>query len=287
MTDSNYPIQIEDDISAARMVKKVYFSYLANGKELVGLMWWGLLGIIKIYINPRMPSKWQRKLAERRVIREIQRAYKDVPYYRNKYDDAGVDISSIHHLEDLKKLPFITKEEVRENFPKGIVADGVNIEKCHHSTTTGSSGKPLSFIFSKATFVFYLLTSMRVYTMIGFRPWHKHNYIKWTDVKIPGLGFLPERSHIPSNISVEEQISRLRVSKPDLLVGYASCILEIARSISTEDKFHIRPKFISVNSETSTQGERDFISSVFNCPVYDEYSTEETWMISSQCRNHN
>ncbi|MDY6932457.1 MAG: hypothetical protein SVJ22_11155, partial [Halobacteriota archaeon] len=95
------------------------------------------------------------------------------------------------------------------------------------------------------------------------------------------------KSHIPSNISVEEQISRLRVSRPDLLVGYASCILEIARSIPTEDKLHIRPKFISVNSETSTQGERDFISSVFNCPVYDEYSTEETWMISSQCRNHN
>jgi len=254
---------------------------------MIGFLWRVLLAVIKIYINPRIPPKWQRKLAERRVIREIQRAYKDVPYYQKKYDEAGVDISSIRRLEDLKKIPFITKEEVRENFPEGMVARGVDIDKCHYSTTTGSTGKPLSFIFSKATFVFYLLTSMRVYTMIGFRPWHKFNYIKWTAVDIPGLGFLPGRSHIPSNISVEEQITRLRVAKPDLLAGYASIIMEIARMVTPEDREHIRPKFISVNSEMSTQGERDFISSVFDCPVYDEYSTEETWMISSQCRHHN
>jgi phenylacetate-CoA ligase len=75
--------------------------------------------------------------------------------------------------------------------------------------------------------------------------------------------------------------------KPDLLVGYSSIIFEIAQKVTPEDRDFIKPKFIGLNSELSTRDQRDFISSVFNCPVYDEYSTEETWMIASQCREGN
>ena len=82
--------------------------------------------------------------------------------------------------------------------------------------------------------------------------------------------------------TVEEQIKMLTEEKPRLLVGYASIILEIARKITPEDLKSLNIKLISVNSEMSTQDQRDFISGVFGCPVYDEYSTEETWMISSQ-----
>jgi phenylacetate-CoA ligase len=255
---------------------------------MIEYLWRGPLALIQVHIDPWFPPKWQRKFAERRVIREVQRAYKNVPYYQQKYDEAGVDIRSIRRLEDLKKLPFITKEEIHENFPERIVARGVNINKCHYSATTGSTGRSLPFIFSPATYAFYLATSMRVYTMIGFRPWHKSNYIKYNAVHYPGLGSsLSDRAHIPSLIPVEEQITRLRKRKPALIVGYASIVLEIARRVTPEELKDIRPKFISVNSEMSTQDERDFISHVFGCPVYDEYSTEEIFMIASQCRHHN
>lgn len=62
---------------------------------------------------------------------------------------------------------------------------------------------------------------------------------------------------------------------------------EVARRATPEDLKHIRPQFIGINSELSTQDQRNFISETFHCPVYDEYSTEETWMIASQCRQHN
>jgi phenylacetate-CoA ligase len=123
--------------------------------------------------------------------------------------------------------------------------------------------------------------------MIGYRPWHKLVYIKYTKVNTPAYGPMFQQAHIPSIAPVEEHIRRLREEKPDLLAGYASLILEVAQHVTEEDLKHIRPKFISVNSEMSTQAERDYISSVFQCPVYDEYSTEETWMIASQCRRHN
>jgi len=64
-------------------------------------------------------------------------------------------------------------------------------------------------------------------------------------------------------------------------------VYEVARRATPDDLKHIRPKFIGINSELSTQDQRNFISETFGCPVYDEYSTEETWMVASQCRHHN
>ncbi len=220
-------------------------------------------------------------------MQEIRGAYQNVPYYRETFNHAGVEINTIRHIEDLKQLPFITKDEVREQFPDNIVARGYDIDKCHYSATTGSTGRSLPFVFSPGTYAFYLSTSLRVYTMIGYRPWHKLVYLKYTAVKTPGFSGFFEQAHISSVISIEEQIARLREEKPDLLVGYASLILEVAQRVTAADLEYIQPKFISVNSELSSRDQRDFIASVFRCPVYDEYSTEETWMVASQCREYN
>jgi phenylacetate-CoA ligase len=79
----------------------------------------------------------------------------------------------------------------------------------------------------------------------------------------------------------------LTEQQPDYLDGYASIIFEIARAITPAERERIRPKIILLNSEMSTDYQRKYISDVFNCPVFDEYSTEETWMVASQCKYHN
>ncbi len=211
-------------------------------------------------------------------------AYANVPYYRKKYDEYGVDMKSIRTFADLQKLPVITKDEIREQFPEGIISKQYDIDQCHYSATTGSTGRSLPFIFSKATFAFYIATGVRLYTMIGYRPWHKLVYIKYTPIEYPRLGPFFRTEHIPSTIPVDEQITMLRKMKPDLLIGYASLIYEIAMRMTPEDLKLIRPKFIGLNSELSNKDQRELISHIFNCPVYDEYSTEETWMVASQCK---
>lgn len=242
--------------------------------------------VVRVHMNQWLPLTIQKRMAERRVLKMVRFAYENVPYYRKKYDDAGVDMASLRSINDLKKLPFLTKEDVLNNFPRGIVARGYDVDKCHYSATTGSTGRSLPFIFSSPTFAFYIATVMRVYTMIGFRPWHKTVYIKYKPVEYPRIGPFFRTDCIASTIPVEEQIAKLREAKPDLLVGYASIVLEIAQKLTKEDLEIIRPKFVGLNSELSSQSQRDFISGVFNCPVYDEYSTEETWMVASHCKRH-
>lgn len=249
-------------------------------------LWLLFVAAIRVHIYQFFPISVQKKLAEKRVLNTIRKAYETVPYYREKYDNSGFDIKSLRSIRDLKNVPFITKDEIRENFPDKIVARGVDIDKCHYSATTGSTGRSLPFVFSQKTFAFYLMTSFRVYTMIGYRPWHKLVYVKYTAIRTPKFGPFFRTAHIPSTITIGEQIEMLLKEKPDILVGYASIIHEIAQRITSDQLKNLHIKIVGVNSEMSTQDQRDFISRRFGCPVYDEYSTEETWMITSQCKKH-
>ncbi len=243
-----------------------------------------LKAALEVHWHPKRSATTHRQWAEQQLIATVKQAACDVPYYRDAFARAGVDLERFT-AGDLHTLPFFTKSELQAHFPHRLLADGTRLDDCKHSATTGSSGKAVNFVFNPVTYAYYLATSLRVYTMIGYRPWHKIVYIKYTQVSTPSVGFgkLFQTAHIPSMIPVQEQIRRLREEKPDLLVGYASIIMEIAHHVTPADLAVIRPRFISVNSEMSTQAQRDFIASVFDCPVYDEYSTEETWMVASQC----
>ncbi|MDY6820609.1 MAG: hypothetical protein SVN78_03180 [Deferribacterota bacterium] len=244
---------------------------------------------LQTHIEPRLPLKTLNKLSEKRLIKTIKNAYRNVPFYREYYDKHNVNIDDIKDKGDIKKLPFLYKEHIRKYFPEKLVKKGVNLNNCIISGTTGSTGKSVNFAYSKNTFFFYLCTSLRVYTMIGYKPWYKMAFIKYTPIQTIKFPILPlfRTYHIPSIAKITEQMNLLREIKPDLLAGYASIIYEMACKLTKEDKEKLNIKIISLNSELSTKEERDFISSAFNCPVYDEYSTEETWMVASECKKHN
>ncbi len=252
---------------------------------MLDIVWHSYFAFQKQHLCQWLPPKLQRRLSQKLIIKTVHRAYHEVAFYRELYDRAGIDIDSIQTIDDLKRLPTISKDDIRANYPDNIISSRYSISKLQCSATTGSTGKSLAFCFTPKTYAYYLNTSVRVSSMIGYWPWHKAVYIKYTAVSMPKFGPFFRAAHIPSTITVEEQIEQLRKEKPDFLVGYASIILEIARKASAADLAKIRPKIISVNSEMSTQAQRNFISQKFGCPVYDEYSTEETWMIAAQCKH--
>jgi phenylacetate-CoA ligase len=68
------------------------------------------------------------------------------------------------------------------------------------------------------------------------------------------------------------------------LVCYPSHLKQIEQQLSDSDLSRIALRCISVNSEMSTQAERDRLSERFGCPVLDEYSSEELTRIAAQCR---
>ncbi len=71
----------------------------------------------------------------------VERVYFNVPYYRNKMQEAGIGPESIQSIDDIVKLPFTTKSDLRDNYPFGLFAVPMSeIVRVHASS--GTTGKP-------------------------------------------------------------------------------------------------------------------------------------------------
>ncbi|RJP74101.1 MAG: phenylacetate--CoA ligase family protein [Candidatus Abyssobacteria bacterium SURF_17] len=89
-----------------------------------------------------MSRKRLRELQLTRLKSVVRRVYKNVPYFRSKLDALGLKPAKIKSLDDLRKLPFITKHELRETYPFGLFATPMkDIVRIHSSS--GTTGKPV------------------------------------------------------------------------------------------------------------------------------------------------
>ena len=75
----------------------------------------------------------------------IHHAYRNVSFYRGKMDQRGLNPGSITSIEDLSKLPIVSKKEMREHFPDKLVAENVSKKRFILDRTSGSTGEPLNF----------------------------------------------------------------------------------------------------------------------------------------------
>ncbi len=82
-----------------------------------------------------------RQLQLERLQATINRVYKNVTCYRNKFNELGIVPEDIQSLDDLKKLPFTTKEDLRLNYPYGMFAVPLREVVRIHSSS-GTTGKP-------------------------------------------------------------------------------------------------------------------------------------------------
>ncbi|HWR61377.1 MAG TPA: phenylacetate--CoA ligase, partial [Clostridia bacterium] len=81
------------------------------------------------------------KVQIERLINTVKRVYGNVPFYRSKMQKAGIEPGDIKSLEDLKKLPFTNKQDLRDTYPYGMFAVPMNeIVRIHASS--GTTGRP-------------------------------------------------------------------------------------------------------------------------------------------------
>jgi len=88
-----------------------------------------------------MSANEKEELQLKRLQKVVKRAYENVPYYRQRLEEAGVSPEDIQTLKDLEKIPFTTKSDLRDAYPFGMFAVSTDdIVEIH--TTSGTTGKP-------------------------------------------------------------------------------------------------------------------------------------------------
>ncbi|MBE8538754.1 AMP-binding protein [Geoglobus acetivorans] len=135
-----------------------------------------------------MPLNQLEELRVKRLRWVVRRAYDNVPFYRKKMREMGITPHDIRRIDDVVKLPFTTKDDLRANYPFGLVAvDKSELVRIHMSS--GTSGKPKVVAYTERDLENWINMVARCLYMIGVRKEDVfQNLVSYT-LFTGGLGF--------------------------------------------------------------------------------------------------
>ncbi|MBB4685639.1 phenylacetate--CoA ligase PaaK [Amycolatopsis jiangsuensis] len=117
----------------------------------------------------------------------LRHAYDNVPFYRTKFDDAGVHPSDCTELTDLAKFPYTTKADLRDNYPFGMFAvPQQDVRRLHASS--GTTGKPTVVGYTESDLDVWATVMARSIRAAGGRPGHKVHVAYGYGLFTGGLG---------------------------------------------------------------------------------------------------
>ncbi len=95
------------------------------------------------YYQPEIETASREKILEiqnEKIVKQVRHVYDNVPYYRKLMEEKGVTPDDIKSVDDIKKLPFLTKADLRDAYPYGLL--GTDLKKCVRiQSTSGTTGK--------------------------------------------------------------------------------------------------------------------------------------------------
>lgn len=232
---------------------------------------------------------------DERVRALVWFCYHQVPYYKKMFTTLGLLPSDIQTATDLKKLPILEKETVRDT-PELFKPRQLS-ERIVPQTTGGTTGTPLRYFATPSAIQYNFATyevRCRHWAGVKFRdrtatingkiivpieqtkpPFWRHN-VAFNQIYFSAYHLQAE--YLPY------YINRLHKFSPQVIVGYASTVHAIAKFIIEHDKIGIvSPKAVIVSSETLFDWARQDIETAFQCKLFDAYSLGELVSFITQC----
>ena len=212
-----------------------------------------------------LPREEIEKIQLERLKETVNRVYDKVPAYRKKMDDAGISPSDIQKLSDLSRLPFVTKQDMRDNYPFGLFAvPRSEIVRIHASS--GTTGKPTVVGYTQGDLDTWTECVSRIACMGGASPEDTaqicFGYGMFTGAL--GLHYGLEKigaAIVPSSTgNSEKQIMYMKDFETSLLVAtpsYALRLAEVAREMGLDPKSDLKVRIALVGSELLTDAMRE------------------------------
>lgn len=225
--------------------------------------------------NETLSREELEKIQLERLIDTVNTVYEKVPYYRNKMIEAGIKPSDIKSLKDLQKLPFTTKQDMRDTYPFGLFAvDKDELVRIHASS--GTTGKPTVVGYTKRDLDTWTECVSRIACMGGAEKSDVSQICFGYGMFTGALGLHYGLENIGSAIvpsstgNSEKQIMYMKDFETTLLVAtpsYALRLAEVASSMGVDIKKELKVKKAVLGSELMTDAMREEIHKVWGDDV--------------------
>lgn len=233
-------------------------------------------------------AQWQRLSAL------LAHAESRVPYYRELFSSLGISSSDITNLRDFAALPVLTKDIVRER-QTDLLIENVPLESLSQHHSGGSTGIPLTFYREHAYMDASEAGTFRTWAQSGWRPgemvaffWGGNERLyrmpRWEFRLRQELRRVYQFDPFHSGASEMAQWLKLWPSLGATIAhGYASTIARFAEYIETTNGNVAPLRGVFTTAEKLYPQQREIISRVFGCRVYDCYGSSEVQNIAAEC----
>jgi len=247
--------------------------------------------------NTWLPTSELEKMQMKSLRRILKHAYENVALYHQRFNAAKVKPEDIQSIEDMQKIPILTKRDLQRNF-SFLVSRNVIMENCKKEMTSGTTGTPLTFIAEKKASDITSANKLRHQVENGSRLL-RDKYALLLPVKglprayakrtalgafLSRLGFLRRRL-IDTQEPIEHVLEKLLHFRPDVIDTLPSFFLLLMKEMREQGK-EIHPRRIFASGELLDPRSRKLINSAFDVDIVDVYGCTEASNIAWECSEH-
>jgi phenylacetate-CoA ligase len=251
------------------------------------------------YLSSLLNSQWldsdqMRRFVDQKFIEIINHAVNSVPFYKKLVSQGKLDPKKIKGINDLKRFPIITKEEIRET-PEDFLSSEIPKNQLIVVNTSGTTGKTLKIYIDKNSrrYAYAFFSRLKMWAGIDNNkknitfagrifikpdqkepPFYRKNYIM--------NNYLFSSYHI-CNATIGHYVQAIKEINPHFIDSYPSSLYTIAKYMKDNQINGVTPKAIITSSETLFNHQREVIENVFGCKVFDQYGSAEQVAFVSQC----
>ncbi len=229
-----------------------------------------------------LPLESLRQVQNARLSSLVKRVYNDVPFYKNQFDKIGLNPSDINTVEDLHKIPFTKKSDLRDNYPFRMFAKPMDqISRIHASS--GTTGKPTVVGYNKSDLDVFDEVIARSLMCAGAKPGMKLHNAYGYGLFTGGLGMHGGATRLGMAVipvsggMTDRQLTILQDFRPEVICctpSYAQTLSEefLKRGIDTND---LALKYAVLGAEPWTEAIRNQVEKGLNVTATNIYGLSE------------
>ncbi|WP_287585656.1 phenylacetate--CoA ligase [Candidatus Borrarchaeum sp.] len=227
-----------------------------------------------------LPKRELKKLQFKRLKETVSRGY-EVPYYRTKMKEHGITPDEIRTLDDIRTLPFMTKEDFRKAFPFGLL--GVPIERVVRiHATSGTTGTPSTAFYTAQDIDTWTELIARNLTSIGVTAADRFQNTVSHGLFTGGMGYLQGAQRVGAMVipfgggMTLKQLEFMRDFKVTSFHAIPSFGLKMAETAKKEGiSGELSLRIGMLGAENWSEGTRKKIEEGLQIDVYDNYGLTE------------
>lgn len=242
--------------------------------------WWG----------PKQLTEYQNE----RLSNLISHAYESVPYYREKMDERGISTKDIKTIDDLFKLPILTRDVLQSRFDD-LRSQTVSQHDLIYRETGGTTGEPVQVISGQNNYAFEKSAQLRGR---GFSGWRRgkpmlvltggsviepkdQDFVRKIGWKLSGRVFMPAFEMSEDNIG--EYAQTIERHNIEFIRGYSSSIYQLAHYLQQSD-YNVSVDGVLPTADVLYENQRKVIEEELG-DVYKYYTATEISSLAYQCEH--